>query len=197
MAKTSAGAAVAAAAVNNSFMQPMRVRPAGYGGGTSERLHIPGAVPCRKACKCARMSHESSSSVRCVLMQCVSFACALRVQRQRNIDMLCQQTCHRPGRCVAAALPVAVCVGQHLPLRDQVRSPALQLMRPHASACSAVCAPPHTTAALPMVHHLLTVVVGCVFWQVLWSVATLAAAVAAALHGRSACARWCVCGRCL
>ena len=41
VAKISAGAAVAAAAVNNSFMQPMRVRPARYGGGTSERLRLP------------------------------------------------------------------------------------------------------------------------------------------------------------
>ena len=41
VAKISAGAAVAAAAVNNSFMQPIRWSAAGYGGGTFERLRHP------------------------------------------------------------------------------------------------------------------------------------------------------------
>ena len=163
VAKISAGAAVAVAAVNNSFMQPMRVRPARYGGEASERLRLPGAVLHRVECKCAHL--VTRKHILCAL--CTDAMCSFSVcawcAAEAKVDMLCQQTCHWPGRCVAAALPVAVCVGQHLPLRDQVRSPALQLMRPHASACSAVCAPPHTTAALPMVHHLLTVVVGCVF----------------------------------
>ena len=55
VAKISAGAAVAAAAVNNSFMQPMRCSAAGYGGGTFERLRLPGAVPCRIEYTCAHL----------------------------------------------------------------------------------------------------------------------------------------------
>ena len=125
MAEKSAGAAVAAAAVNNSFMQPMRVRPAGYGGGTSERLRLPGAVLRRLECKCSHLvARKLLLCALCADAMCI-FACALRVQRQRNIDMLRRQACHWSGRCVAAAWLAAVCIGQHLPLRDQVRSPAL------------------------------------------------------------------------
>ena len=39
-----------------------------------------------------------------------------------------------PGRCAAAARPAAICVGQHLPGRYQVRLPALELSRPHIHA---------------------------------------------------------------
>ena len=39
-----------------------------------------------------------------------------------------------PGRCAAAARPAALCVGQHLPGRYQVRLPALELSRPHIHA---------------------------------------------------------------
>ena len=128
MAKKSAGAAVAAAAENNSFMQPMRVPPAGCGGGTSERLRLPGAVLRRLECKCSHLvARKLLLCALCADAMCIFSVCA-SCAAEANIDMLCQQTCHRPGRCVAAALPVAVCVGQHLPLRDQVRSPALELM---------------------------------------------------------------------
>ena len=107
VAKISAGAAVAAAAVNNSFMQPMRVRPAGYGGGTSERLRLPGAVLCRVECKCAHL--VAQMLILCALCadaMCIFSVCA-SCAAEANIDMLCQQTCHWPGRCVAAAWPAA------------------------------------------------------------------------------------------
>ena len=125
VAKKSAGAAVAAAAVNNSFMQPMRVRPAGYGGGTSERLRLPGAVLRRMECTCAHLAaRKHILCALCADAMCIFCVCA-SCAAEANIDVLCLQTCHWPGRCVAAAWLAAVCVGQHLPLRDQVRSPAL------------------------------------------------------------------------
>ena len=107
MAKISAGAAVAAAAVNNSFMQPMRWSAAGYGGGTFERLRHPGAVPCRIECTCAHLvARKLILCALCADAMCIFCVCA-SCTAATNIDMLCQQTCHWPGRCVAAAWPAA------------------------------------------------------------------------------------------
>ena len=57
--------------------------------------------------------------------------------------------CSWPGRCAAAARPAAVCVGQHLPGRYQVRLPALELSRPHIHARPIAYARPRVAIALP------------------------------------------------
>ena len=105
MAKISAGAAVAAAAVNNSFMQPMRVRPAGY----STEVEPPSGYVFLEQC-CAgwnasvlTWSPKCLSCVRCVLTQCVSLACALRVQRKR-ISTCCVNK-HATGRAAVLQQP--------------------------------------------------------------------------------------------
>ena len=78
----------------------------------------------RYACVLA-WSPEVPSCVRCVLTQCVLCACVHRVQWQRRSTSSVNR--HAAGRAAVLQLPgqQLVCVGQHLPLRYKVRSPAL------------------------------------------------------------------------
>ena len=132
VAKISAGAAVAAAAVNNSFMQPMRWSAAGYGGGTFERLRLPGAVPCRLECTCSHLvARKLVLCALCADAMCIFCVCA-SCTAATNIDMLCQQTCHWPGRCVTAAWPAA-CLRRSK--SSSTRKGAIASARAHVTAC--------------------------------------------------------------
>ena len=124
VAKISAGAACRRGCREQSFMQPMSWSAAAYDGGTFERLRLPGAVLRRIECKCAAGRPKLILCALCADAMCIFGVCA-SCAAAANIDMLRRQTCHWSGRCVAAAWLAAVCIGQHLPLRDQVRSPAL------------------------------------------------------------------------
>jgi len=138
------------------------VRPAGYGGGTSERLRLPGAVLCRLECKCSHLvARKLILCALCADAMCICSVCA-SCAAEANIDMLCQQ--HATGR---AAVLQQSCqwlfasgnVFLYETRCDRQRSSSCDRTL-LASVCSARPAPPRTAATLPMVHHLLTVVVG-------------------------------------
>ena len=137
---------------------------------------------------------ESSSCVRCVLTQGVSLACALRVQRKR-ISTCCVNK-HATGRAAVLQQPCqwlfasgniflyeTRCDRQRSNSCDRTLAPALR-------ASTHGCCTPHGAPSVDSG--------GCSrVLAVARSVATSAAAVAVAAYGRSACARWCVCCRCL
>ena len=124
-AKKSACAAVAAAAVNNHSCKPTD------GLRRVTEGEPPGCYVFHERCRTRRYacvlawSPEVPSCARCVLTQCVLCACVHRVQWQRRSTSSVNR--HAAGRAAVLQLPgqQLVCVGQHLPLRYKVRSPAL------------------------------------------------------------------------
>jgi len=133
---------------------------------------------------------QGRSCVRYVLTAACTSACAQRVQPRatRSTSYPRPARCW-PGRCVAAARPAALCVGLHLPGREQVRLPALELMRPRTMLALSTSTHSHHTT----VHHC----------SQCWSFAhsrsayrlgwAPAAALVATAERRAACACMCMC----
>ena len=123
----------------------LRAATSSWSGAVPDRMHM-----------CSPGRPKAHACVRCVLTQCVSFACALRVQRQR-ISTCCVNK-HATGRAAVLQQPY-----QWLFALGNIFFYETMCERQRSSSCDRTLAPPRTAAALPMVHHLLTVVVARVF----------------------------------